>query len=118
MSRPAFSRAATESAASRGFPEYISGVESFIEVLLQRLCSDAGRRGGAGPGGTTVTVPLSPFQGSAHVTTYQIAVIGGTGPQGKGLAYRFAKHGHRVVLGSRAAAGAEPAAADLRARLA
>ena len=35
--------------------------------------------------------------------TYRIAVIGGTGPQGKGLGYRFAKHGHTVVLGSRAA---------------
>ncbi|MGZ4428927.1 MAG: NADPH-dependent F420 reductase [Nocardioidaceae bacterium] len=52
------------------------------------------------------------------MTTYQIAVIGGTGPQGKGLAYRFAKHGHRVVLGSRAAARAEQAAADIRERLA
>ena len=35
------------------------------------------------------------------MTTYHIAVIGGTGPQGKGLAYRWARHGHRVVLGSR-----------------
>ncbi|MGZ4490902.1 MAG: NADPH-dependent F420 reductase [Nocardioidaceae bacterium] len=52
------------------------------------------------------------------MTTYQIAVIGGTGPQGKGLAYRFAKHGHRVVLGSRAAARAEQAAAKIRERLA
>ena len=26
---------------------------------------------------------------------YRIAVIGGTGPQGKGLGYRFARHGHR-----------------------
>ncbi|MGZ4501812.1 MAG: NAD(P)-binding domain-containing protein, partial [Nocardioidaceae bacterium] len=52
------------------------------------------------------------------MTTYQIAVIGGTGPQGKGLAYRFAKHGHRVVGGARAAARAEPAAAEIRERLA
>ena len=36
-------------------------------------------------------------------TTYRIAVMGGTGPQGKGLGYRFAKHGHTVVIGSRAA---------------
>ena len=35
--------------------------------------------------------------------TYDIAVIGGTGPQGKGLAYRWAKAGHRIVIGSRAA---------------
>jgi NADPH-dependent F420 reductase len=30
-----------------------------------------------------------------------IGVVGGTGPQGRGLAYRFAKAGRRVVLGSR-----------------
>ena len=42
------------------------------------------------------------------MTTYRIAVMGGTGPQGKGLGYRFAKHGHAVVLGSRAAEKAVP----------
>lgn len=51
------------------------------------------------------------------MTTYRIAVIGGTGPQGKGLGYRFARHGHTVVLGSRAAEKAEAAAADLNERL-
>ena len=52
------------------------------------------------------------------MTTYHIAVIGGTGPQGKGLAYRWAKHGHRVVLGSRSAERADAAAAEIRVRLA
>ena len=51
-------------------------------------------------------------------TTYRIAVMGGTGPQGKGLAYRFAKHGHTVVLGSRAAEKAHAAAEEVNARLA
>jgi NADPH-dependent F420 reductase len=51
------------------------------------------------------------------VTTYDIAVIGGTGPQGKGLAYRFAKHGHRVVLGSRSADRARDTAAEISSRL-
>jgi NADPH-dependent F420 reductase len=51
------------------------------------------------------------------VTSYRIAVIGGTGPQGKGLAYRFAKHGHSVVLGSRSAQRAEAAAAEIRERV-
>lgn len=51
------------------------------------------------------------------MTTYTIAVIGGTGPQGKGLAYRWARHGHSVVLGSRAADRAEAAAAEIRERL-
>lgn len=31
----------------------------------------------------------------------RIAVVGGTGPQGRGLAYRFALAGHEVVVGSR-----------------
>lgn len=52
------------------------------------------------------------------MTTYRIAVIGGTGPQGKGLGYRFAKHGHTVILGSRAAEKAEPVAAEVTERLA
>lgn len=46
-----------------------------------------------------------------------IAVIGGTGPQGKGLGYRFAKHGHTVVLGSRAADRAQGAADEILERL-
>jgi NADPH-dependent F420 reductase len=51
------------------------------------------------------------------VTTYDVAVIGGTGPQGKGLAYRWARHGHRVVLGSRSAERADKAAAEITARV-
>ncbi|MGN6576949.1 MAG: NADPH-dependent F420 reductase [Nocardioides sp.] len=51
------------------------------------------------------------------MTTYTIAVIGGTGPQGRGLAYRWAKHGHTVVLGSRSAERAEATAAEIRERL-
>ena len=51
------------------------------------------------------------------MTTFRIAVIGGTGPQGKGLGYRFAKHGHEVVLGSRSAERAVPVADEVRARL-
>ena len=47
----------------------------------------------------------------------RMAVIGGTGPQGKGLGYRFARHGHTVVVGSRDAAKASAAAEEIRARL-
>ncbi|QLQ11390.1 MAG: NADPH-dependent F420 reductase [Nocardioidaceae bacterium] len=46
-----------------------------------------------------------------------IAVIGGTGPQGKGLAYRFAKHGHQVTLGSRSADRASETAAEILQRV-
>ena len=51
------------------------------------------------------------------MTNHRIAVIGGTGPQGKGLGYRFARHGHTVVLGSRAAQKAEAVAAEVSQRL-
>ena len=48
---------------------------------------------------------------------HAIAIIGGTGPQGKGLGYRFAPAGHSVVLGSRTQDRADEAAAELNARL-
>ncbi|MDQ3615716.1 MAG: NADPH-dependent F420 reductase [Actinomycetota bacterium] len=49
--------------------------------------------------------------------THKIAVVGGTGPQGRGLAYRWAKHGHSVVVGSRSADRAEETAVAIRARV-
>ena len=45
--------------------------------------------------------------------THTIAILGGTGPQGRGLARRFAQAGLHVVLGSREAERAEKAAAEL-----
>lgn len=54
----------------------------------------------------------------SQTTRHTIAVMGGTGPQGKGLGYRFARHGHRVVIGSRAAEKAEGVAAEVTERLA
>ena len=45
-----------------------------------------------------------------------IAVIGGTGPQGKGLGYRFAKGGHDVIVGSRDELRAITAAEEIAAR--
>lgn len=49
--------------------------------------------------------------------TQPIAIIGGTGPQGKGLGYRFARAGYPVVLGSRSPERAAEAADQLTARL-
>jgi len=43
-----------------------------------------------------------------------IAILGGTGDLGTGLARRWAKAGHKVVIGSRTAEKAEAAAADLK----
>lgn len=42
-----------------------------------------------------------------------IAVLGGTGKEGKGLAYRWAKAGYQVLIGSRSAEKAVTAAADI-----
>lgn len=56
------------------------------------------------PGGQVVTL-----QG------LRIGVLGGTGPQGKGLALRFAVAGHAVVLGSRDPARAQAAAEEVTA---
>ncbi|MEV0279323.1 NADPH-dependent F420 reductase [Streptomyces sp. NPDC050610] len=42
-----------------------------------------------------------------------VGVLGGTGDQGRGLAYRLAKSGQRVIIGSRAAERARTAAAEL-----
>lgn len=49
---------------------------------------------------------------------YEIAVIGGTGPQGRGLAYRWARAGHTVVIGSRDADRAAVTADEIAKRLA
>ena len=45
--------------------------------------------------------------------TFTIAVLGGTGQEGGGLALRWAKAGHRVILGSRDATKASAAAAEI-----
>ncbi|MFF4131338.1 NADPH-dependent F420 reductase [Streptomyces mirabilis] len=42
-----------------------------------------------------------------------VGVLGGTGPQGKGLAYRLARGGQKVIIGSRAAERAQTAAEEL-----
>lgn len=48
--------------------------------------------------------------------SHTLAVVGGTGPQGRGLAYRWAKHGHAVMLGSRSRPRAEQTAEEITAR--
>ncbi|MEU6661375.1 NADPH-dependent F420 reductase [Streptomyces sp. NPDC046821] len=42
-----------------------------------------------------------------------VGVLGGTGDQGRGLAYRLARAGQKVIIGSRAAERAETAAQEL-----
>ena len=46
-----------------------------------------------------------------------LGVIGGTGKEGKGLAYRWARAGYNVIIGSRTKEKAEAAAQELNERL-
>ena len=46
-----------------------------------------------------------------------IAIIGGTGPQGQGLALRFAMAGQRVAIGSRNAERSDEIARNLTIKL-
>ena len=46
-----------------------------------------------------------------------LAILGGTGREGGGLAYRWAKAGYHVVIGSRTLEKAERAAAEINERL-
>lgn len=48
---------------------------------------------------------------------FVIAVLGGTGNEGSGLALRLAKAGHRVIVGSRDQGRAKTAAAEMNALL-
>jgi NADPH-dependent F420 reductase len=57
-----------------------------------------------------MTAPAAP---APDVSSLVVAVLGGTGEQGRGLARRLALAGHRVVLGSRDRARAEAAAEGL-----
>ncbi len=52
------------------------------------------------------------------VSDLTVAILGGTGDQGRGLAYRLARAGQRVLIGSRSAERGGQAAADLSAALA
>ena len=53
----------------------------------------------------------------ADVRAMTVAVLGGTGEQGQGLAYRLAGAGVRVIIGSRDAERASKCAAGLAARI-
>ncbi|HOD05423.1 MAG TPA: NADPH-dependent F420 reductase [Anaerolineaceae bacterium] len=50
-----------------------------------------------------------------NISVHKIALIGGTGKEGKGLAYRWAKAGYDIVIGSRQIEKAQATAAELLA---
>ncbi|HXW87866.1 MAG TPA: NADPH-dependent F420 reductase [Streptosporangiaceae bacterium] len=66
----------------------------------------AGASSATGPG-------ESPAPDYSSVTSLAVAVLGGTGDEGRGLARRLAMAGHRVIIGSRDASRAAAAAVDL-----
>ncbi|NUT34029.1 MAG: NADPH-dependent F420 reductase [Hamadaea sp.] len=47
------------------------------------------------------------------VSALTVGILGGTGDQGRGLAYRLARGGQRILIGSRTAERAAAAAADI-----
>ena len=47
------------------------------------------------------------------IVVHSIGILGGTGREGKGLAYRWAKAGYRIYIGSRSAERAHDAAREL-----
>ena len=49
------------------------------------------------------------------VSDLTVGILGGTGPQGRGLAYRLARGGQRVVIGSRSTERGRQAARELAA---
>ena len=48
---------------------------------------------------------------------YTIAILGGTGNEGPGLALRWAKAGHKIIIGSRKSEKAERVADEINAKL-
>src|SRR4051794_27469614 len=54
---------------------------------------------------------------SPDLPTARLALVGGTGPEGRGLAMRFAALGHPVVIGSRSLERAQEAAEEIGTRL-
>ena len=52
-------------------------------------------------------------ESNSVVIPHKIGILGGTGKEGKGLAYRWAKAGYEIIIGSRQIEKAEIAAAEI-----
>jgi NADPH-dependent F420 reductase len=66
----------------------------------------------AASAGAAATPARTPFD-LPDVSGLVVGVLGGTGPQGRGLAYRLARAGQQVIIGSRSAERAAATAAEL-----
>ncbi|WP_371481942.1 NADPH-dependent F420 reductase [Kitasatospora sp. NBC_00315] len=62
---------------------------------------------------TSLDSATNPAHDLPDVSGLVVGVLGGTGDQGRGLAYRLAKAGQQVIIGSRTAERAAAAAAEL-----
>lgn len=60
---------------------------------------------------------MEDHKSTGEIMLLTVAVIGGTGKEGSGLALRWANSGYRVIIGSRDAAKAEASAAELNEML-
>lgn len=75
-----------------------------------------GHAGRSWPGGHTLTSAQRPAgPDGVPVDHLVVAVLGGTGPQGRGLAARLGRSGLSVVVGSRSAERGEAVAEEIRA---
>jgi NADPH-dependent F420 reductase len=72
-------------------------------------------RGKPGQRGSGKRLVLPICQDDAVTNDLLLGILGGTGDQGRGLAYRLARAGQRIVIGSRDAARAQAAAAEVAA---
>ncbi len=61
----------------------------------------------------SVNATAGPGRNLPDVSHLVVGILGGTGDQGRGLAYRLARAGQQVVVGSRSAERAETCAAEL-----
>jgi 8-hydroxy-5-deazaflavin:NADPH oxidoreductase len=75
--------------------------------------SSASASGSSGTSGSASAKPRKDPWDLPDVSGLTVGVLGGTGDQGRGLAYRLARAGQRVVIGSRAAERAQQAAGEL-----
>ena len=64
--------------------------------------ANAAGRGNASAPATTKAAPKDPWA-LPDVSSLVVGVLGGTGDQGRGLAYRLGRAGQQVILGSRVA---------------
>ncbi|MDX2936446.1 NADPH-dependent F420 reductase [Streptomyces ipomoeae] len=78
-----------------------------------QTASQAAETPGAAPAKGAAKAPAKDPFDLPDVSGLVVGVLGGTGPQGKGLAYRLAKAGQKVIIGSRAADRAQAAAEEL-----